>query len=107
MEPATWNQQCRRVLQMLRSGPTPGDADVLLVINGGLSDAEVTLPPRAAPGEGAGRPDGPGDAPWELVWDSSWDFPAIPEDEAGPRTSGTLDALSVQVLLSPGVGPVA
>jgi glycogen operon protein len=101
MEPATWNQPGRRVLQMLRPGPTPGDADVLLVINGGLSDTEVTLAPRAAPGDG---PDGGrGDAPWELVWDSTWDFPAVPGDEAGPRTSGTLDALSVQVLLSPGI----
>ncbi|MFC8943519.1 hypothetical protein ACFT1B_36125, partial [Streptomyces griseoincarnatus] len=101
MEPATWNDPGRRVLQMLRPGPAPGDADVLLVINGGLSDAEVILAPRAEPGD---RPDGgPGDLPWELVWDSTWDFPAVPEDEAGPRTSGKLDALSLQVLISPGV----
>jgi glycogen operon protein len=92
MEPDTWNDPGRRVLQMLRPGPTARDADVLLVINGGLSDAEVTLPSCARPGN----------APWELVWDSSWDFPVVPEDEAGPRTSGTLDALSLQVLLSPG-----
>jgi glycogen operon protein len=65
---------------------------VLLVVNGGLADAEVTLPPLPRPGA----------APWELVWDSSWDAPVVPEDEAGPRTSGTLDALSVQVLLSHG-----
>src|SRR5690606_9470679 len=62
MEPDMWNESCRRVLQMLRPGPTAGDADVLLVVNGGLDDAHVTLPER----------DGDGDAPWELVWDSSW-----------------------------------
>jgi glycogen operon protein len=92
MEPATWNQTCRRVLQMLRPGPAAGDADVLLVINGNLDDAHVTLPPRADTNS----------APWQLVWDSSWDFPFVPEDEAGPRTTVTLDALSLQVLLSPG-----
>jgi glycogen operon protein len=92
MEPATWNEPGRRVLQMLRPGPTAGDADVLLVINGGLSDAEVKLPSCARPGT----------APWELVWDSTWDSPVVPEDETGPRSAVTLDALSLQVLLSPG-----
>ena len=77
---------------MLRPGPAAGDADVLLVINGNLDDAHVTLPPRADTDS----------APWQLVWDSSWDFPFVPEDEAGPRTSVTLDALSLQVLLSQG-----
>ena len=90
MEVDTWNQPGRRVLQMLRPGPAAGDADVLLVINGGLDDVEVTLPPR----DGA--------APWELVWDSAWDAPVVPDDETGPRTSVTLDALNINVLLSRG-----
>jgi isoamylase len=89
MEPATWNNPSRRVLQMLRPGPAVGDADVLLVINGGLDDAYVTLPPAR-----------PGSALWELAWDSAWDAPGVPEDEAGPRTSVTMNALSMHVLLS-------
>jgi len=91
MEPATWNECGRRVVQMLRPGPAVGDSDVLLVINGGLGDCEVVLP----------RPH-PRSAPWELVWDSGWDFPTVPEDETGPRTSTTLEALTLQVLLSAG-----
>jgi len=91
MTPERWNEPGRRVLQMLRPGPGRGDADVLLVLNGGFGDVEVTLPARCDD-----------DAPWELVWDSGWDFPHVPADEEGPRTASTVDPLSMQVLLSPG-----
>lgn len=86
MDAATWDTPGRRVLQMLRPGPGEGDADVLVVINGGLSDVEVTLPAERS---------------WDQVWDSGWDIPECPEDEEALRgaTSATLDALSVQVFL--------
>ncbi|GAB4084758.1 glycogen debranching protein GlgX [Myceligenerans cantabricum] len=90
MDPEAWSTDGRRVLQMLRSGPGAQDADVLLVINGGLSDVVATLPP--APGTGRR---------WDRVWDSAWDRPEPPdaaEGECGRTT--TLDALSVQVFLT-------
>ncbi|HWV75726.1 MAG TPA: glycogen debranching enzyme GlgX, partial [Isoptericola sp.] len=84
MDREAWETPGRRVLQMLRPGPDDGDAAVLLVFNGGLDDAEVTLP--AAPGDGA----------WERVWSSAWDRPEAPDDEA---EDAVLESLSVEVFL--------
>lgn len=98
MDTAAWTVPGTRVLQMLRPGPRANDCDVLLVLNGGLSDADVVLaPPR------------PGSARWELAWDSSWDHPtrddgdrgAVGQGGPGGACSVTLEALSVQVLLAP------
>ena len=92
MEPATLERaRPARAADAAAAAPAAGDADVLLVVNGGLTDVEVTLPRR-----------GPAARLWELVWDSAWDAPEVPDDEAGPRTSVTLDALNIHVLLSPG-----
>jgi glycogen operon protein len=89
MDHDAWNVSGRRVIQMLRPGPADDEADVLLVLNGGLHDVEVHLPRQL---------DGAGD--WELVWSSTWDTPAAPQDEAAahPRT---LEALTVEVFLGP------
>ncbi|MBE1876004.1 glycogen debranching protein GlgX [Myceligenerans pegani] len=99
MDVAAWDTPGRRVLQMLRSGPGDDDADVLLVINGGLSDVVATLPAVPGPAGGTGDP-----APakrWDRVWDSAWDRPEPPdEEERHCDATTTLDALSVQVFLT-------
>src|SRR5690606_34497809 len=86
MDHGAWAVQGRRIIQMLRPGPDDGEADVLLVINGGLDDADVTLP-RPLTGEGA----------WERVWSSTWDTPEGPEqaDEAVEPGHVVLESLSV------------
>ncbi|MFI2296791.1 glycogen debranching protein GlgX [Isoptericola sp. NPDC019571] len=84
MDRDAWAVAGRRVVQMLRPGPDDGDAHVLLVFNGGLDDAEVTLP--GAPGGGT----------WERVWSSAWDRPEAPDDEA---EDVVLESLSVEVFL--------
>ena len=95
MDTGAWNEPGRRVLQMLRSGRAEGDSDVLLVINGGLSDVVVTLPP---------VPSTVPDRHWTRVWDSAWDRPDPPADETDDAAPGdattTLDALSVQIFLT-------
>ncbi|MDR2702767.1 MAG: glycogen debranching protein GlgX, partial [Cellulomonadaceae bacterium] len=60
----TWDQPGRRVIQMLRPGPGNTDADVLLVINGGLEPIEVKLPDTL-----------PLAGPWQKVWSSAWETP--------------------------------
>ncbi|WP_147680172.1 glycogen debranching protein GlgX [Actinomyces ruminicola] len=62
MDVAAWHDPWTRVVQMLRSGTAMGDDDLLLVINGSLSQADVTLP------EGHGTD-------WHLMWDSTWAVP--------------------------------
>ncbi|MDU0349308.1 glycogen debranching protein GlgX [Actinomyces sp. MRS3W] len=57
-----WHDPWTRVVQMLRSGAPMGDNDLLLVINGSLSQADVTLP------SGHGTD-------WHLTWDSTWAVP--------------------------------
>ncbi|MFV2144980.1 glycogen debranching protein GlgX [Isoptericola sp. G70] len=91
MDHGAWAVQGRRIIQMLRPGPDDGEADVLLVINGGLDDADVTLP-RPLTGEGA----------WERVWSSTWDTPEGPEqaDEAVEPGHVVLESLSVDVLVA-------
>jgi glycogen operon protein len=74
---------------MLRPGPGQGEADVLLVINGGLDDVEVSAPEPLA-----------GAWPWERVWSSTWDAPEPPDDEP-IDAAWTLEALSVEVLVAP------
>ncbi|WP_235915470.1 glycogen debranching protein GlgX [Puerhibacterium puerhi] len=91
MDRAAWEEPGRRVVQMLRPGPGERDADVLLVLNGRLDDAVVTLPPVLA---GAG--------PWRLAWSSAWEAPDRPADDLAPAPGDrtTLEALSLQVLLA-------
>ncbi|WP_166849554.1 glycogen debranching protein GlgX [Isoptericola sp. BMS4] len=86
MDRDAWATTGRRVVQMLRPGPEDGDTHVLLVLNGGLDDAGVTLPD-PLPG-----------TTWERVWSSTWDHPDRPDDgddDDGP----TLESLSVEVFL--------
>ncbi|MEL7977069.1 glycogen debranching protein GlgX [Isoptericola sp. F-RaC21] len=84
MDHERWEEAGRRVVQMLRPGPDDGDVAVLLVLNGGLDDAAVTLP--TAPGGGT----------WERVWSSAWDRPEPPDDDA---EDVVLESLSVEVFL--------
>jgi glycogen operon protein len=88
MDRDAWAVAGRRVVQMLRPGPTDGDAHVLLVVNGGLDDAAVTFPEPL-----------PGAGPWERVWSSTWDSPDRPENgDDGDGT--TLESLSVEVFVA-------
>ena len=84
MDRDAWGVAGRRVVQMLRPGPADGDAHVLLVLNGGLDDVEITLPPS-------------GDGSWERVWSSTWDRPEAPEDDEPGAL--TMESLSVEVFL--------
>ncbi|MBE6481712.1 MAG: glycogen debranching protein GlgX [Actinomyces ruminicola] len=62
MDVAAWHDPWTRVVQMLRSGTPMGDNDLLLVINGSLSQEDVTLP-------------GGHGTDWHLMWDSTWAVP--------------------------------
>lgn len=90
-----WFDANNRVVQLLRSG-NGGDADALIVINGGLEDLEVTLP------QGRGTP-------FDLVWDSSWPTPsgegapecsALPTDIVKPGDTVTVCGQSIRVYVA-------
>lgn len=68
--PEDWGKIENRTFQMRRSGVPHDDADLLVVINGVLDTAEVTLPSSHG-------------SPWVLVSDSSW---------LRPRTGGISSA---------------
>jgi len=94
MDHARWHDPAVRVLQMMRTVPDGAGRDALLVVNGVLDLAEVTVAPGST---GA----------WELVWDSTWEHPA---DATSSDTNGsarpeagdpiTLDPLSLRLYLS-------
>ena len=58
-----WSQAKNRIFQMRRSGRFLGDVDALVVVNGTLNTAKITLP------ESHG-------SEWVLVADTSWPTPA-------------------------------
>jgi glycogen operon protein len=62
-----WHDPATRTLQMLVNGAWLDDQSVLVVLHGGIHDAEVTLP--SVPGATA----------YTLLWDSAWERP---DDEA-------------------------
>ena len=78
MDRAAWDDPGRRLIQMLRPGPTLEDSDVLIIFNGGLQPKDVTLPPTL---DGA--------RPWDLVWSSTWERPSAPTDMAGCGGAGS------------------
>ncbi len=91
-----WNDPHTRIFQMFRRGrlaehtKTP-DPHVLLVFNGTLNPAVVTLPI-----------DDNSTRQWSLTWDSEWE---IPSKETSPHTLGggtliTVEALSIQVYVA-------
>ena len=82
MTPAEWHDPTHRVLQMVRRTPDASDPAVLVVLNGALDVADVTL-----------AEDHVG---WELAWDSSWEHPDQrfePFEEPGT----TLEPLSMRL----------
>ncbi|MCL1871597.1 MAG: glycogen debranching protein GlgX [Promicromonosporaceae bacterium] len=89
MDHEAWNEAERRVVQMLRPGPGPDDADVLVALNGRLDDLDVVLPSPL-----------PGAPAWDRVWSSTWDTPEMPPDDDLLDGVATLEALSVQVFVA-------
>lgn len=98
LDHGTWHDPAVRTLQMLRTAPGQGDADVLVVLAGALDPVDVTLPSaRAAVG---GEPER-----WELAWDSDWEHPDDRDRVNGDGTARAgdvvgLEALSVRVYVS-------
>ena len=91
MDPADWHSSSVRVLQMLRSGRSVDDADLLLVLNGSLADEMVTVP------AGAG-------VRYTLVWDSAWEHPpadGAPLETVEPAATVTQAALTLRAYLAP------
>ena len=95
-----WNDPGTRVFQMLRrsqnvGGTPPSNAHVLIVANGNLSDATVTLPE-----------DGNSVRSWALVWDSCWEDTAKELEliAGNPHLNGgatvELESLNMQVYLA-------
>ena len=96
-----WTDSRHRTFQMLRSGVKWGDRDALVIINANLNDAEVTLP------EGH-------DLDWLIAYSTVWETPAdggvgssldpdelsLEVEHVAPRSTLTIDALSVTILLS-------
>ncbi|MDR2723064.1 MAG: glycogen debranching protein GlgX [Cellulomonadaceae bacterium] len=90
MDQKAWEQNGRRVVQMLRPGPDNQDVDVLMVINGLLDQVTFSLP---TPLEGAGK--------WALTWSSTWENPDDAPANRIPRGGNAkLDPLCVQVFLA-------
>lgn len=81
----TWHDPHQRVLQMLRSGP-PAGRDALIVINGSLNPATVTIPAVLRNN-------------FILAWDSEWERPEYNPDTVAPGESVTVESLSMQVYL--------
>lgn len=97
MEHGDWLDPTLRTVSMLRSGVTgppvgmiaPGDdADILVVLHGGLDPIEVTLPK------------GTREAEYELLWDSDWSNPA--EGHASAEAEGCIHVMAGhQAILDP------
>ncbi|WP_248616789.1 glycogen debranching protein GlgX [Paraoerskovia marina] len=101
MQPDDWDDPGTRVVQMLRTGPQDEAHDVLVVLNGSLDAARVTLTDVELPDD----LDGPRPAAWELAWDSAWerpdDAPVGPDaNTAAPGDESVLEPLSLQVWIS-------
>ncbi|WP_353709501.1 glycogen debranching protein GlgX [Cellulosimicrobium sp. ES-005] len=98
LDHAAWHDPAVRTLQMLRTAPEPGDADVLVVLAGALDPVDVTLPGvRAAAGADPER--------WDLAWDSDWEHPDDRDRANGDGTAHAgdvvgLEALSLRVYVS-------
>ncbi len=98
LDHSAWHDPAVRTLQMLRTAPEPGDADVLMVLAGGLDPVDVTLPGvRAASDADAER--------WDLAWDSDWEHPEDRDRANGDGTARAgdvvgLEALSLRVYVS-------
>lgn len=98
LDHAAWHDPAFRTLQMLRTGPGPGDHDVLVVLNGALDTVEVALaaaPGQVAPGAAEGQEDtaaGACDTP--VVGDGHRGEPAegtrAPDDAAPAGSAGAL-----------------
>lgn len=97
-KPENWHQVEHRTLQMLRSGAPFGDCDLLVVFNGTLNSAQVTLT------EGRGHN-------YRLVFDSSWSNPQAggavydPSDHSfcdlvEPQTDVHIEPQSLQIYLT-------
>ncbi|MEE6280614.1 glycogen debranching protein GlgX [Georgenia sp. MJ170] len=91
MDSERWHDPHTRVLQMVRSGHSHG-ADLVLVVNGSLTEQVVTLP------------EGRGDD-YVLMWDSGWERqPTIDNGTlpaaVRPGATATLEPLSLQVFLT-------
>jgi len=83
-----WEDPGTRVVQFMRSLGEAEEADALLVINGSLHEAEISIP----------TDDG---APWHLAWDSSWETPSGVEDEVvRPGETTTVEPTSIQLYLT-------
>lgn len=87
----SWNDPENRSLQMLRSGPSPQDPAVLVVMHGGLEPVQLKLPEQGA-------------QVWHLLWDSTWERPdaatALVSEEELHVAAGaqiTVDELTIQV----------
>ncbi len=106
-----WHDPAERVLQMLRTAPdhSPGSADALVLINGGLDPVTVVVaapPPDEHVDEALGTPRAA--TRWELAWDSTWEHPADRATaavtnglHATPGEGVELEPLSMRLYLSP------
>ncbi len=81
-----WHDPQRRVLQMTRETGIAGDRHALAVINGSLTDVEVTAPQDGAAG-------------YTLVWDSVWERPQEGGDELAPGDKVTVPGMSLRIYL--------
>lgn len=81
-----WFDPGSRVLQMMRSGYGT-DTDALVIFNGSLAPADVTLP--------AGR-----GLPFDLVWDSAHPLPPRRQTREAAQTTVTVPGQSMRLYLS-------
>ncbi|MCB7138023.1 glycogen debranching protein GlgX [Cellulosimicrobium marinum] len=96
LDHAAWHDPAVRTLQMLRTAPAAGDADVLVVLAGALDPVDVVLP--GVRGAAGGAPER-----WDLAWDSDWEHPDDRADGDPSARAGDvvgLEALSLRVYVS-------
>lgn len=88
LQDQAWHSPTNRVLQMLRSGAPYGDQDLLVLFNGVLAPATVTL----AAGRGQN---------YQLVYDTSWQHPNEAENTIyQPEEQVKMEDLSIQIYLT-------
>lgn len=82
-----WHDPSQRVLQMMRSGLPYDSPDLLVVLNGYITDRNVTLMPGRGP-------------KWQLMWDSALNAPSEDQPLHEAKSTHRMMSLSMRIYFS-------